>query len=245
MNTRSLLAVGIGAFLVFALVTLPANVVIPRVQPEGITLAGLDGSVWNGSAQVLQIGGMHAGSVNWRLKPWALVTGRAAADIQLKRTDGFAQGEVRIGTHRIELEEFSASLPLSLLPPQLAPRGWTGTVNLRLAELTLVDQWPVSADGTVDLVNLTSTAQAAPLGTYRIQFPLQTDDPNTLAGSINDVEAVIKVSGKIELRSDRSYLLDTLVAAEPNAPSDFVRTLEILGPPDAQGRRIYRQEGTM
>src|SRR5690606_16450186 len=108
-----------GAFLVFALVTLPANVVIPRVQPEGITLAGLDGSVWNGSAQVLQIGGMHAGSVNWRLKPWALFTGRAAADIQLKRTDGFAQGEVRIGTNRIELEEFSASLPLSLLPQQL------------------------------------------------------------------------------------------------------------------------------
>ena len=104
----------------------------------------------------------------------------------------------------------------------------------------------VSADGTVDLVNLTGPArQPVELGTYRMQFPLQTNDANTLAGSINDVEGLLQISGKIELQPDRSYVLDALVATQPNAPAEFTRTLEFLGPPDAQGRRPFSLSGTM
>lgn len=246
-KTWPLVAMGLVAFLALALITLPANVIIPRVQPASVTLGGLDGSIWNGSAEVLQIGGVHVGSVSWQLKPLSLFTMQIAADFKLKRTDGFAQGGVSVSTGRVELNDFSASLPIGVLPPQLAPGGWTGSVNARLAELTLVDQWPISANGTVDLVNLTGPARRpANLGSFQLKFPLESGDANLLAGSINDIEGPIQIAGKIELKAaDRSYLIDGLVAAKPDAPADFARTLEFLGPPDARGRRQFSLSGTM
>jgi general secretion pathway protein N len=246
-NLRSLAAAGVAAFLVFALITLPANVVVPRIQPEGVTLAGLDGSVWNGSAQVLQIGGVHVGSVSWKLQPLALFTLQIAADVDLKRTDGFARGGVRMGANRVRLEDFSASLPIGVLSPQLAPGGWAGSINARFAELTLVDQWPVSANGTVDLIDLTGPArQPANLGTFQLKFPIESNEANTLAGSIIDIDGPIRITGRIDLKAaDRSYLIDALVATKPAAPASFSRTLQFLGPPDAQGWRQFSLSGTM
>jgi general secretion pathway protein N len=246
-NNWPLVAVGIAAFVIFALVTLPARVVIPRVQPEGLTLAGLDGSIWNGSAEAMQVGGVHIGSLTWKLNPLSLLTMQVAADIKLKRTDGFAQGGVRLGKDRVQLNDFSASLPFSVLPAQVVPRGWTGTINARLSELTLVDQWPVSANGTIDLVNLSRvTDRPVNMGSYRATFPQETNDVGTLVGSIEDVEGVVQIAGKIALKAaDRSYVVDGLVSAKPDAPSDVTRTLEFLGPPDAQGRRQVSLAGTM
>jgi general secretion pathway protein N len=246
-KTWPLVAVGVVAFVVFALVTLPARVVIPRVQPDGVTLAGLHGSIWNGSAEALQIGGVHVGSLTWSLNPLSLFAMQLAADIKLKRTDGFAQGGVRVSSNRVRLNDFSASLPFSVLPPQVVPRGWSGSVNARLTELTLENQWPISANGTVDLVNLTRSAERpVNMGTYRLSFPQEGSEPGTLVGSIADVEGVVQIAGKIELKAaDRSYVIDGLVAAKPDAPADVSRTLEFLGPPNAQGQRQFSLSGTM
>lgn len=240
-------ALGALTFLALAIVTLPAAVVIPRVQPPNVTLAGLDGTVWKGSAQVLQVNGIHLGRIQWDLHVLPLFALRAAADVRLDRTDGFAQGGVSVGNQTVQLSDFSASLPLSLLPPQVAPGGWAGSVNARLAELTLSNGWPTSADGTVNLVDLTGPARKPTnIGSFQLKFPIETTEANTLVGSINDVEGPIQVAGKIELKStDRSYLVEGLVATKPDAPAEFARTLEYLGPPDAQGRREFSLSGTM
>jgi general secretion pathway protein N len=242
-----LVALGVLAYLVLAVVTLPASVVVPRVQPPGVTFAGLDGTAWNGSAQVLQIGGSNVGSVAWKLHALPLLLLRADADVNLKRTDGFAQGEVSVSGSRIQLANLAASLPIQALPPQVVGGGWTGSVNARLAELTLVDGWPVSATGTVDLVDLTGPARnPSKLGTFQLKFPLEESTPGTLVGSINDVEGPIQIAGKLHLKAeDRSYLVEGLVATKPGAPAELSRALEVLGAPDAQGRREFSLSGTM
>jgi hypothetical protein len=53
------------------------------------------------------------------------------------------------------------------------------------------------------------------------------------------------VNGTVQLKKDRSYLVSGLIATRPDAPRDMVRTLEILGEPDEQGRRQFSIEGTM
>ncbi|MGH8188772.1 MAG: type II secretion system protein N, partial [Steroidobacteraceae bacterium] len=57
-----LVALGIGAFIVFALVTLPADVVLSRAASPAVSFSGVSGTLWNGRAQALRVGGMHAGS---------------------------------------------------------------------------------------------------------------------------------------------------------------------------------------
>ena len=87
-----LLALGIGAFLVLALVTLPASAVLSFFHPPDITLTGVSGTVWKGRAQAVRSGTVHLGSVDWDLDILSLFTGKLGANVKVTRTDGFAQG---------------------------------------------------------------------------------------------------------------------------------------------------------
>ena len=61
---------------------------------------------------------------------------------------------------------------MGALPPSVAPGGWTGTLTLKLTQLTLENSWPVAATGTVEVTNLVGPAnRPAALGNYKIVFP--------------------------------------------------------------------------
>jgi general secretion pathway protein N len=243
----ALVALGVLAYLVFALATLPASVIVDRLEPYGIRAGGVTGTAWNGSAQVVQVAQISIGSLTWKLHVLPLFTLKGVADINVRRVDGFAQGTVILRKNRVDLTDLTAAVPIAALPPQVAPGGWTGNINARLASLTLENNWPTSMNGTIDVVDLTGPSRRPfNIGSYRLSFPVDGAAPGTLKGAINDIAGPIQIAGTIELKAaDRSYQLDGLVATKPDAPRDFARTLEYLGPPDAQGRRQFSLSGTM
>jgi general secretion pathway protein N len=243
-----LLALGIGAFLLLALLTLPASVVLSFFRPSGVTLGGVSGTLWNGRAQAVRSGTLHLGSVEWNLDVLRLFTGKLGADVKVTRTDGFAQGSIAAAPGgRIMLRGFNASLPLGALPANVVRGGWTGTVNLKLGQLTLENSWPVAMAGTVEVSDLVGPAnRPAALGSYKVVFPAEgAGTAGALTGALTDTGGPLAVNGTVELRNDRNYLVSGLIATRPGAPGDMTRTLEILGEPDAQGRRQFSIEGSM
>ncbi len=242
-----LVALGAVAFVVFALVTLPAGVMVAPLAKRGIVLNGVTGTVWNGAAQVVQSGNVQIGSVHWRLHPLALLRGRAAADVKLTRVDGFAQGYVAAGTSgQVTLRDASASLPLSALPPQFIAGGWNGKLNLRLTSADIVDRWPAALVGTIEIVDLIGPARRpAAMGSYKLVFPEQAKT-EVLTGALTDISGPLQLAGTLQLKAaDRSYLLDGLIAPRPDASPNLVNSLQFLGAPDAQGRRPVSLAGTM
>jgi general secretion pathway protein N len=242
-----LLALGLGAFSLFALFTLPASVVLSRLTSSGVTVGGVSGTIWKGEAQVLQVNGVHIGGIAWKLRLLPLLTLRASADIKVTRTDGFAQTTLTTGRGgRLEFEDLTASLPLSSLPPGVVQGGWGGMMNLKLAQLTLDQGWPVSASGTAEILDVTGPA-ANPVnrGSYKATFPAEGAPENTLMGALTDIGGPLQVNGTLQLKNDRSYLLQAMVATKPDAPKDLVDALQFLGEPDAQGRRPFAIDGTM
>ncbi len=243
-----LVALGIGAFLLLALITLPAGVVLSLLHPPGVTLSGVSGTLWKGRAQAVRSGALHVGSVEWNLDILRLFTGRVGADIKVTRSDGFAQASISSGAGAaVTLRGLNASLPMGTLPPSVAPGGWTGTLTLKFAELTLANSWPVVANGTVEVTDLVGPAnRPAALGGYKIIFPAEgADAADGLTGALSDIGGPLAVNGTVQLKKDRSYLVNAMIATRPGAPSDMTRTLEILGAPDTQGRRQFTFEGTM
>lgn len=243
-----LVTLGIGAFLLLALVTLPAGVVLSFVHPPGLTLSGVSGTVWNGRAQAARTGALHVGSVEWKLDFLRLFTGSVGADLKVTRSDGFAQASVSSGPGAaVTLRGLNASLPMGALPPSLAPGGWTGTLTLKLTRLVLDNSWPVAAEGTVEVAQLVGPAQRpAALGNYKIVFPAQGGGAaDTLTGALSDTGGPLAVNGTVQLMKNRTYLVNGMIATRPGAPSDMARALEILPPPDAQGRRPFTLEGSM
>lgn len=243
-----LLALGIGAFLLFGLFTLPAKAVLSFFQTPGVTLGGVSGTLWNGRAQAVRSGALHVGSVEWKLDILRLFTGKLGADVKVTRSDGFAQGSIAAAPGgRITLRAFNASLPVSALPPNVVRGGWTGTLNLKLGQLTLENSWPVAATGTVEVTDLVGPAnRPAALGNYRVVFPAAAaGTADALTGTLTDTGGPLAVNGTVQLNKNQSYLVSGLIATRPGAPSDMTRTLEILGEPDTQGRRQFAIEGSM
>lgn len=247
-----LVALGIGAFLLLALITLPARVVLSYIHPPGVTLTGVSGSIWSGRAQAVRSGAMHVGSLEWKLALIPLFTGKLGADLKVTRTDGFIQASVAASAAgTVTLRDLNAQLPLGALPSNVAPGGWSGALRLKLAQLTLANGWPVAASGTVDVADLVGPAnRPAALGSYKVVFPAEgaaSGDAHgdTLSGALTDTSGPLAVNGTVQLNKNRSYLINGMIATRPGAPGDMARTLEILGPPDDQGRREFTLEGTL
>src|SRR5262245_30208174 len=83
-----MLALGLGAYIVFALVTLPAQLITDRLARQGVSMIGVQGTVWSGRAEAVQVANLNLGMLRWSLRPLALLTARAGADISVKRPDG-------------------------------------------------------------------------------------------------------------------------------------------------------------
>lgn len=242
-----LITLGVGAYLVFALVTLPASLVIGALEQQGIQASGVDGTVWRGRAQVVQLGSTPLGRLEWDLHALALLSLRLQADVKLTRSDGFAQGRVSVqGTQRVELEDLTASLPISALRGVLSQSVPSGTINLKFPFLVLENGWPVEADGTAELLNITSNwlPPTRTMG-YRVVFPHPQEQPpeGSIVGAVTDLEGPIQLAGTLRLGADRSYELVGQIAAKADAPSGLQQQLELL-PEDERGRRKLI-EGTM
>jgi general secretion pathway protein N len=243
-----LVALGVGAYLVFAAVTLPASLVTSRLASMGVNTAGVEGTVWKGRAQVVQVANSNLGSVSWDLHVLALFTARLRADVQVTRIDGFARGVVTVAPSRnVRMSNITASLPLSALPAGSLPRGWMGTLNLKLADLAVEKGWPTVVEGTVEVVDLVGPPRRpANIGSYKLTFPAASaKSAEGLLGALQDTAGPLQITGTLLLKPDRSYLLNTLIATRPTAPRDVVDALQILGPPDSQGRRPFSSDGTL
>jgi general secretion pathway protein N len=248
MKRRTLIVLGVVAFIVFALATLPARVVLARLASSGVQASGVAGTIWNGQAQVLTVGGGRIGSVSWRLRVLPLFTGRASAQVNVKREDGFLESGVSASpSGRVAFSNLTGSLPLSALPPNVLRGGWTGALNLKLANLVLESGWPTAAAGVVEVIDITGPAnKPVNMGSYKATFA-EDDAPEqgVLRGAVVDLGGPIEINGTIELKAaERSYRVQGLVATRPDAPRDVTNALQFLGPPDQRGRREFGTEGT-
>ncbi len=236
-------------YLVFLVTTLPASLLLKPLAKNGIQSGGASGSIWHGQMTALQVGVLNLGTVDWNLRLLPLFTGKLAADVSLKQGTGFAQARVAVGfSGLISFSDVAASLPLqSLVGNDGLPGGWVGQAQVKLAELQMKDGWPVKAEGTLDVIDLTGPArQPSNIGAYRLQFPVSGEpDADALVGTLQSLDgAAIDVVGTLKFAADRSYQLDTLVAARANASADLAQSMQYLGNPDAQGRRPFSLSGT-
>jgi len=120
-----MLGLGLGAYILFALMTLPAHLITNRLTGAGMSIAGVEGTVWRGSAQTLQIANTNLGILKWNLRPLALFMLQVSVDVEMTRADGSVNCRVGVRpfSGRINLDKLTASLPISALPATVTQGG--------------------------------------------------------------------------------------------------------------------------
>jgi general secretion pathway protein N len=240
------IAAGVVAFLVFLVAMVPAGQLARRLPP-GIAIEGAGGTVWSGRARSLAVEGRSLGRVEWSCKPWRLLLLEWSCRLALHPAGGEVTGDLSgdFGTE-ILAHDVQGSVPISAFEGIATPRGWSGTLELALGEVTLVDRRPVAATGTLHLRSLHPPgARSQPLGDFELVVGEGSVGGESLSGRLRDLGGPLHVRGAIELDRDGRYLLRGDAAPGPGAGPAIFDALGFLGAPDSQGRRPFTIEGTL
>jgi len=242
-----LIAAGVAAFAVCLVAMVPANQLTKRLPP-GIAMTGVGGTIWSGRATTLALDGAPIGAVKWFCRPWKLFVLRWSCAITLAPPGGEISADVAGGFdgREIEATDIRGQSPIAAFENFATPAGWTGTLELDIARIHIVERRAESADGKLYVRALHPPgAGGQPLGDFELTVGEGAVGTDTLAGRVRDLGGPLRVRGAIELKRDGSYFLSGEVAPGPGAGPGIFDTLSFLGPPDASGRRPFSIEGTL
>jgi hypothetical protein len=243
MSIRSALLLAIIVFVITLLARLPASALTPLL-PMGISCEMPGGTVWHGSCGQLRDGSLSLNGVSWTVHPAALLRLRLSAE--LSSDDPRAQGHTGVELARdgeIHLQGLSAQLPLQG-GLRVFPEGLAGTVQIALDDARLQHQQLLALQGSIRVLQLRSESQSADLGSFELMFP-PSSPGSPIEGRLHDLGGPLSVDGQLRLMRAGGYDLSGSVAARGAASPELLQALQLLGPADAQGRRMFSLAGSL
>lgn len=249
MKPRHLLIVAAITFVVGLLVQAPAAIVygwtLARQADAPLRLFGVEGSVFSGSAvQVARGNQTVASELNWTLRPWSLLLGRASYRLSTTSAPVILDGEVGVGLGGTRVSGLKASGELRALAAAAGQAfvPVTGQIGLDLQHLRLRDGWPSQAEGQLRVIGLSWSLAREPVALGDYQAEVRTEDQDLVA-LVSTLRGELDVNGDLRLKPDRGYELNLQLRPRPQAPPMVVNLLRSLGTPDPQGYYRLRRNG--
>jgi len=245
MLTRSrFVIIGVITLVLGLLIIFPARVAHHWFTPEVVAISGIQGSIWRGHALEGEIGGIYVRNLNWRMRPWQLLTGELAYDIEADAVSGFVNGEVAIGVGgSASIRNLTASMSLQSMQSIVGMPGLDGTANLQFERLVFENGIPVAAVGTLEVANLVAPLiHRSSVGGFRAEFFTQESG---IVASVEDTDAVVELAGSLSVSLDRTYQFLAQVAPKGTTPASLREQMRFLGTPNERGQYELRLEGQL
>ncbi|MGD8567470.1 MAG: type II secretion system protein N [Gammaproteobacteria bacterium] len=232
---------GLLAYTVFLLVTLPADVAYGfwktkfGGQNVPVMLNDIEGSIWSGRIGESTIKGQQIQSFSWDVNVLTLLLGIVEANVELKVTDGYANGTVGYalfgGSYVNGLE---AWLPLNQIDQlvNVAALRPGGAVDVKMSNVKLNNNTVVSAQGDVAWYSAEMTLlKKITLGDLQIKF-----EPNEggVKGVLSDQGGPLRAEGVLQLNPDKSYEFKGAFGTRGEQP-DLHAALTTMGRFDRDG----------
>ena len=243
-SIRGFIATGVLTLVIGLIIMFPARVAIGWFAPAEVTIGGIQGSVWHGSANEAAVNGLYMRDVEWSLNALQLFTGELSYSVDATPVAGFLESDVIIGYGGVlTLSDLTAALPLDLLADAANVPGLQGSVSLSFERIQIVDGLATAADGTAQFADLIIPIFGRDsLGGYKAEFFTQN---NGITASIEDTDGVLDMAGSLEVSADRSFKFIALVIAKPEAPQRIRQLLQTLPAANNRGQRELRYEGIL
>lgn len=243
---------GVLAYAAALVVLFPARHAYSLAQPHiakaaPLTLHELGGSLWSGRAAGTTWRSTSLGTLQWDISPWALLSGKVAAEVRLQDREGQLTGRINVTRDgHVTLRDLDARLPAAhlMLFNSGLPIATDGTIAVRLDEALLPPQGAPALRGTV-VWNRALLVAGQPLQLGDLRLVLQPGDGGGTRGTLSDAGGPLEISGTLVLDSNRSYRLDAKLRARPEADAVLGNSLQLLGRPDGRGYHTLRYSGRL
>ena len=243
MRDKALAALGVAAYLVFLVFTMPASFIAARARaaaPGKIEMNEARGSLWSGQARArIAAAGGHLifDRIEWRFLPARLMAGRIAFDVHAVGHGITGHGQLARAFTRWEVRDLAATGEVESLIP-LAPliATWRPEGTLAIAAPS-VDWDDNDARG-----NLTaewrdaavSLSEVRPLGTYRLDARAE-GGPAKL--TLATVDGPLRISGQGTFTPPSQLALSGEARGDGPKARSLETLLDLMGPRRPDGAR--------
>jgi hypothetical protein len=145
---------------------------------------------------------------------------------------------------KLKLSGVRAELPVDSGFLPVFPAGWSGRLQLDLDDVEFAAGALRTIHGTVTARALAQRNPPLPFGSFELRFDAPPGSDDTIAGVLHDLDGPLAVNGRLTVRRGSEYELSGQVAARADAPAELAKSVEFLGPADAQGRRPFSLAGS-
>jgi general secretion pathway protein N len=245
MPKRShLVAVGVVTLIAGLMIFFPARVAYQWFAPPALSLAGIDGSIWRGTAREGAASGVYLRDLKWSMRPLSIFSGNLSYEFEASPQGGFVEGTVGLGVSgTVTFSELNAAASLNNFQGTIALPGLSGNVTAKFSRLVLDAGLPVAADGEIEVSSLlVPTIDRSSIGGYRAEF--FTQDSGIMA-SVEDTDGVVDLAGSLQLLSDRTYQFVAQIAPKANTPDGVRQQMQFLGSANERGQHTFRLEGQL
>ena len=196
LGQKNLLIIGLVTFVAGVILLFPARVAYQWFAPDGVSLAGIHGSIWSGTAREANGGGLYLRDLRWRMRPLRLFTGKLGFDVEASPGNGFVEAGVALGLGgTVSIANLTASGSLQTFAGMLNMPGLNGNVSAQFERLQLRNGLPVAAEGTLAVDRLVAPLiDPAPIGGYRMEF---FTNENGVTASVEDTNGAFDLAGSL------------------------------------------------
>ncbi|CAK0778407.1 general secretion pathway protein N [Gammaproteobacteria bacterium] len=269
-----LLFFGVFSYLFFLVLRLPATYLLEKFGPlpRQIEAYGVEGSVFQGRAALVQWREWRFESVTWNFQPLTLVTGRAEFSVVFRGLEG--EGHTQIGVSLSQesyLKDTHVRIRVSALEPLWRPmvlslEGWVlidlehaswktehldllGKVTL---ENTIWDSKPPLSFGSylvaLDTVQENAMPVQPPEKTKSAEKNSKTQEPSepAIRGQITDINGPVQIKGQLlAYLKSKTWQITTSFWARPQTPEQIKNLLSLLGAPNREGHYSWSSRGQL
>lgn len=221
-------------FLGFALVRFPVALAAGFL-PATLQLTGGEGTVWQGRASALGLGGMAVQhDIAWQLQPQRLLRGQLAWEIKGKFAAEQSRLTLAVSPNAVEVRDMQVALPLEPLLAQdakLKPLRLGGMLKLQSVVFTL--QRPSELSARVENLFSALVPGIGALGNTQIQLSVPNSQAASWAARPEDGPMAINGEGTLDLK--RGKVAGKLTFKPDNKLAGSLRPILSLLQQDANG----------
>lgn len=228
-------------FVIALVASAPARLLTVVVPGNMVSLQGLSGTVWQGSASRclvrLPMGHFHLGSVDWSLDPLSLLLFRPRLTVASEWGPQTLRGEVALrGARSADLRDFEANVAASLAK-QFAPLAVDGSISVQVGDFSVRDGLPAGGQGRVVWQGATwlSPQGPVPLGSYALDFAQEDNAP--LRGEVITLAGPMRAEGQASL-DQRRYSINVLISSDEVIDGPIQHALSLMAAPEGDGYRL-------
>nr|WP_275975080.1 type II secretion system protein N [Shewanella gaetbuli] len=235
-------------YVIFLIVYLPANWLVSIAPlPNNIQISGVDGTLWQGKAELVKIDQRQLEHVSWSLSPWGLLLGKANVDYQIgtRATPVNSKGYISYSFSGLYADNLRFDAPNQFLlgGARLPFRTEVnGDVSLMVSQLEQGQPWCEQLEGKLFLnaTHVKNQFGEYPLGDISLglscldgQVVLTTDEQANQLG----------LQGTITLSENNTVKVSAKIKPVNTQPQDLQKALSFLGKQDSQGYYPINYQG--